>query len=112
MNGALSWPLSSAFVLLLAMAGGNDSRASLDLPKGPVTAPPHRSWRACTKDSACAATWLSCSGWIAINRAHESDMQHWYSRKNTALLNLVECSGPAQPPPEAVCLAHVCQLKP
>jgi hypothetical protein len=54
---------------------------------------------------------LSCHGWIAVNRTHESDVQRWYSNENIDLLNEVECSGPRSPRPKAICRLTTCELK-
>jgi hypothetical protein len=96
---------------LPAMGGENSSQASQAKHARLSTVPPNKEWLACSMDSTCSATYLSCHGWIAINRSHESDVQHWYSTANTDLLNVVECSGPSPTRPKAVCRARTCKLK-
>jgi hypothetical protein len=73
--------------------------------------PPDKHWLACTRNSACSTTWLSCHGWIAINRSHEADVQTWYSNENADLLGEVECTGPSKPSPKATCHANTCTLE-
>ena len=74
------------------------------------TVPPDKSWLACSKDTECSATALSCRGWIAINRSYESQVQRWYSSANADVLSVVECTGPLTPKPDAVCNLRACQL--
>jgi hypothetical protein len=96
------------FLMLLATTGASNSPAPRD---SVVTVPPNHDWLACTSDSMCTVTNLSCHGWVAINRLHEQEMQTWYSQENADILAVVECDGPRQPQPGAVCRNYTCQLK-
>lgn len=105
-------PLLLAILLLLP--AGDSAGSSTDMPGllSPIkTVPPTKRWLACKRDTQCVATALSCHGWIAVNAAHESDVQRWYSRENADFLGVVECSGPSTPKPDAVCRSRVCRLK-
>jgi hypothetical protein len=100
-------------VLLLLFALGCEGSSQVVPGKLSVlaTVPPNKAWLACSKNSQCSATSLSCHGWIAINRLHETDVQKWYSHENADILSVVECTGPSQPQPATVCHVGVCQLK-
>jgi hypothetical protein len=106
-------PLNLAGVLFFLLATNSEggSPAPQARPATLSAVPPNSEWLACSRDSACSTTYLSCHGWIAINRSHASDVQHWYSTANADLLNVVECSGPSLPRPKATCRARTCKLK-
>ena len=100
--------LAAALCLLLP---GKASASDDPPPPTLQTSPPHSEWLSCSNDAECTTTALSCHGWVAIARGHEQDMQQWYSRANSDLLSLVECDGPRQPQPVAVCASARCQLQ-
>ena len=103
--------LVNAALLLLAtssMGSASSDKANLG---GMATVPPNVKWLNCSKKSACTATYLSCHGWFATNKAHESDVQHWYRQENSSFLNIATCGGPLHKRPAVVCRANTCQLK-
>jgi hypothetical protein len=97
-----------AIGLLLALGGEPPAPA----PPPPVilTVPPDPAWTRCERTAQCSTTYLSCHGWIAVARAHEADVQRWYSEANADLLGVVECDGKNAAQPQAVCRDSVCKL--
>jgi hypothetical protein len=99
----------AALLFLIMMSWANNSVAGQILKPTLFTVPPKR-WLVCARNSQCVATSLSCHGWVAINHAHEPEVQRWYSRKNAEILSVVECAGPRTPQPDAICHRRVCKL--
>jgi hypothetical protein len=97
--------LLNALLLILVAGCNSNSQPSR------LAVPANAAWFACTADAMCSATWLSCHGWLAINRSHESDVQHWYRRENNDFLSRAECDGPPRSRPAAVCHDGACRLK-
>jgi hypothetical protein len=97
-----------AIGLLLAL--GSEAPAPLPPPPVIVTVPPDPAWTRCERTTHCATTYLSCHGWIAIARAHEAEVQRWYSEANADVLGVVECDGKDTAQPQAVCRESVCLL--
>jgi len=102
--------LAGAALMVITLGCKGSSQVVPEKLSPLVTVPPNQ-WLACHKNAQCSATSLSCHGWIAINRSHETDVQEWYSRENAGVLSVVECSGPLKPKPDAVCRRNICQLK-
>ena len=98
----------NVFHLFLLMGCDSSSHP----PAAPLTTvPPSAEWLACTKNSMCSATWLSCHGWLAISSSHESDVQSWYRTANNDFLRKAECDGPPQYQPIAICDVGSCRLE-
>jgi len=109
-----NWLVPALFAALLqfpVVANGVGSTNPSGTLSPIVTVPPEKSWLACRNDAQCSATALSCHGWIAINAAHEAEVQRWYSRENADFLSVVECAGPSLPKPETICRRRTCRLK-
>ena len=69
-------------------------------------------WLTCKSDVQCRTTYLSCHGWVAVDRAHEIDVQRWYLQENNKALSVRDCAGAADvPQPAAICRADQCALK-
>lgn len=96
-------------VLVLAANGcSNEAPAGTKL----VTTLPEARWTACSSDDACEARWLSCRGWLAVNREQGAAVEAWYAHENRDYLARADCDGrPLVQPPLAFCRARQCSLE-
>lgn len=96
--------------LLVLAASGCSREAPARTPL--VTTLPQAQWTACSSDDACEARWLSCRGWLAVNRGQGAAVEAWYARENRDYLARADCDGrPLVQPPAAFCRARQCSLE-